>query len=124
MAVAVAALVYPLLRREPKGPAGSYRYGWLSLGPAVVLVVQASLVGQIAWYLWWWGAKVTWILPDLRLGFKYDLDLLQCVALGGAAVLSPLVAWLVGRYHPRVARPEQQPPATSDAMRPATAAEE
>jgi len=67
---------------------------------------------------------VTWILPDLRLGFKYDLDLLQCVALGAASVLSPLVTWLVGRYHPRVARPVAEPSATSDTTRLATAAEE
>lgn len=103
-AVAVAALAYPLLRSTPKGPDGGYRVGWLSLGPAVVLAVQATLAAQVAWYIWQWGVTATWILPDLRLGFKYDLDLLQMTALGIVALASPLVTVLVGRYHPRVPR--------------------
>lgn len=112
-AALVAALVYPLLRKEPKGPRGRYLAGWLALGPTTVLVVQATLALQVAYYLWLWGAKVTWILPDLRLGFKYDLDLLQAVALGAAAVLAPMVTLAVGRYHPRVAR-GQTPPELTD----------
>lgn len=103
VAAAVSGYVYPLLRKRPKSARGRYLSGWLSLGPATVLAVQATLAVQVAWYLLSWGARVTWILPDLRLAFKYDLDLLQVVALGGAAVLSPLVTLLVGRYHPRVA---------------------
>ena len=36
--------------------------------------------------------------------FKADLDMVQATALGAAALLAPLVTYLVGRYHPRVAR--------------------
>jgi hypothetical protein len=56
-----------------------------------------------------WGAEVVWRLPDLRWGFKYDLDLIQITALGAAALLSPLVSFLVGRYHPRVRAGSTEP---------------
>lgn len=107
VAVAVAALVYPLLRAEPKGPRRGYLGGWLALGPATVLTIQATIGIQIAWFLWWWGAKVTWRLPDLGWGFKYDLDLIQVTALGAAMVLAPLVSYGVGRLHPKVRRFEK-----------------
>ncbi len=102
VAVFVAAAVYPLLRQDPKGARGTYLGGWLALGPAVVLVIQATLTLQVAWFIYQWGADVVWRLPDLKWGFKYDLDLIQITALGAAALLSPLVTFLVGRYHPRV----------------------
>lgn len=115
VAVLVSAAVYAALRRDPKGPSGPYLGGWLSLGPATVLVVQATIAAQVAWFLWAWGAEVTWRLPDLKWGFKYDLDLIQVTALGAAALLSPLVTYLVGRYHPKVRRamavsPAEEPP--------------
>ncbi len=103
-AVLVAAIVYPLLRKNPKGPQGQYLGGWLSLGPATVLAIQATLGLQVAWFLWAWGAQITWRLPDLRWGFKYDLDLIQTAALGATALLAPVVTFLVGRYHPKVRR--------------------
>ena len=65
-----------------------------------MLVVQATIGLQVAWYLWYWGASVTWFIPDLAMGFKYDLDLIQLTGLGAAVVLAPVVTWLVGRYHP------------------------
>lgn len=102
--VLVAAWVYPLLRQEPKGSRGRYLAGWLTLGPLTVLVAQATLGLQVAWFLWWWGLTPTWRLPDLMWGFKFDLDLVQATALGAAALLAPLVTFLVGRYHPRVRR--------------------
>ncbi len=106
IAVIVAAVVYPLLRRRPKGPKRSYLGGWLALGPAAVLAVQATLGIQVAWFLWAWGADVTWRLPDLKWGFKYDLDLIQMTALGTVAIVAPLATYLVGRYHPKVRRTE------------------
>ncbi len=106
VAALVAALVYAALRRDPKGPRSSYLGGWLALGPATVLAIQATLVLQVAWFLWAWGAELTWRLPDLRWGFKYDLDLIQITGLAVAALLSPLVTYLVGRYHPKVRRAE------------------
>lgn len=100
LAAGVAAAVYPLLREHPKGPAGRYVAGWLALGPAAVLTAQLILGVQIAWFEWAWGIDTTWGLPDLKWGFKYDLDLVQVTALGGAALVAPLVSFFVGRYHP------------------------
>lgn len=99
-AAAVAADIYLALRREPRRPVGEHLPGWLSLGVATVLVILATLAMQVAWYLWQWGAAVTWIVPDLKWGFKYDLDLIQATAVGAAVLLAPLVTYLVGRYHP------------------------
>ncbi len=102
VAAAVAALVYPLLRDRPKGPSGMFLSRWLTLGPVTVLIILATLGVQVAWFAWAWGVMPVWTLPNLRWGFKYDLDLIQMTALGAAALLAPLVSYLVGRYHPRV----------------------
>jgi hypothetical protein len=103
LGVAVAAAVYPLLRAHPKGPQDRrYLPGYLSLATSTLLVVLGTLTVQVALFWWQWDAKVVWTLPDLRLGFKYDLDLVQMTAVGFAVVLAPLVSYLIGRYHPRV----------------------
>jgi hypothetical protein len=103
--VAVATFVYPYLRAQPKDPRlAQYLPGYLSLAPATLLVVLATLGLQVGWFLWQWGASVTWTLPDLFWGFKYDLDLVQMTAVGAAALVAPLVAYLIGRYHPKVRR--------------------
>ncbi len=105
VAVAVAAVVYPLLRRHPIGPrVAGYRAGWLALAPSTVLVVQMTLLLQAAWFVWAYGPQITWTLPDFKWAFKFDLDLIQATALAAAAVVGPLVTYLVGRYHPRVNR--------------------
>ncbi len=108
-AALVAGVVYPYLRAKAQGPWGSYLPRWLTLGPTAVLVILVTLAIQVAWFAWAWGIAPTWNLPDLKWGFKYDLDLIQATALGVAAMLAPLVTYLVGRYHPktrRVARDE------------------
>jgi hypothetical protein len=96
----VAADVYLFLRREPKRPTGEYLSGWLALGTATVLTIQATLALQVAWYVWRWGVPITWVLPDFMWAFKYDLDLIQATALGAAALVGPLLTYLVGRFHP------------------------
>ncbi|HSQ22260.1 MAG TPA: hypothetical protein VLQ52_05675, partial [Coriobacteriia bacterium] len=100
----VAALVYVALRREPRGPRAGYTPEWLALGAATVLAAQSVLALQVGIFLWRWGADVTWILPNMRESFKYDLDLIQMTALGAAALLGPLVTWAVGSLHPRTRR--------------------
>ena len=100
VAAVVAAEVYLLTRSDPKRPKGEYLPGWLALGVATVLVIQATIGLQVAWYLWYWGASVTWFIPDLAMGFKYDLDLIQLTGLGAAAVLAPLATYLVARFQP------------------------
>ncbi|MCX8006929.1 MAG: alkaline phosphatase family protein [Coriobacteriia bacterium] len=101
VACVVSALVYAALRPRPKGPQDGHAAGWLALGAATVLAIQAVLGLQIAWFLWRWGASCVWRLPDLRWGFKYDVDLLQVTALAGAAIVGPAATYLVGRWHPR-----------------------
>lgn len=98
----VAAAIYPLLRRRPKGVRQGYAAGWASLGPATGLAIVATLGMQVAWFLWAWGADVVWRLPDLKWGFKYDLDLMQITAVGAVTLFAPVVTYLVGRYHPKV----------------------
>ncbi|MDZ4655906.1 MAG: alkaline phosphatase family protein [Coriobacteriia bacterium] len=102
VACLVAGAIYPLLRRHPKPPKHQYLAGWLSLGVATTLTIQAALVLQVAVFWRTWGAAVVWRLPDMRAGFKYDLDLIQLTALGAVAVLGPVVTYLVGRVHPRI----------------------
>lgn len=102
LAAATAAAVYPMLRRLPKPPAGRYLSGWLSIGPATALVILATLGLQVSWFVWWWGIDPVWRLPDLMWAFKYDLDLVQATAVGLVALITPLVTYVVGRYHPKV----------------------
>lgn len=102
VATIVAGAVYPFLRAEPKPAAGEYLAGWLTLGPATALATLSTLGLQVAWFFWAWGIFPTWRLPDLRWGFKYDLDLIQATAIGFVAVVTPLVTFLIGRYHPKV----------------------
>ncbi|MDO8963128.1 MAG: alkaline phosphatase family protein [Coriobacteriia bacterium] len=100
VAAFIAADVYLVTRKEPKRPKGEYLPGWLALGVATALVIQATLVIQVAWYLWFWGASLVWFIPDLQMGFKYDLDLIQLTAVGAIALLGPVITYLAGRYHP------------------------
>jgi hypothetical protein len=113
VAVVIAADIYLALRAVPKRPKGEYLPGWLALGIATVLVVQATIWIQVAWYLWYWGAPVNWYVPDLAMGFKYDFDLVQLTALGAVALLAPVLTFLVGRYHP--SRRAMSAPETADA---------
>ncbi len=76
----------------------------MTLGPATLLVAIVTLVVQAAIFVWQWGIVPTWRLPDLMWAVKYDFDLIQIVGLGAAAILAPLVTYLVGRYHPKVRR--------------------
>lgn len=104
VAVAMAAAVYPYSRVAPRGPRDPwFLSGWLALAPATVLVIEATLALQVAWYYWYYGVEITWILPNFMWAFKADLDMVQMTALAAVAVFGPLVTYLVGRYHPRVA---------------------
>ena len=97
-----AGLVYAALQREPRGARSGGAARWVSLGIATALAILAVLAFQIAWFLWQWGAEVSWILPDLKWGFKYDLDLIQATAIAGVALLGPIVTYLIGRFHPKL----------------------
>lgn len=97
-----AGLVYAALHRASRGERAGRAASWVSLGIATALAILAVLALQIAWFLWQWGAAVTWILPDLKWGFKYDLDLIQATAIAGVALLGPVVTYLIGRFQPKL----------------------
>lgn len=101
---ALAGMVALVLLTRPWRDAPGERRSaaqWLALGAASVLAMQLVLAVQIGVFLWQWGATISWILPNMKAAFKFDLDLIQMTALGGAAVVAPLVllglAKLLGR---------------------------
>jgi hypothetical protein len=101
VAAFVAGEVYMVVRgKDLKRAKGEYLAGWLALGTATVVAIQATLALQVAWYLWRWGVPLTWVLPDFEWAFKYDLDLIQVTALAVAALIAPLATFIVGRFHP------------------------
>jgi hypothetical protein len=101
VAAFVAGEVYMVVRgKNLKRAKGEYLPGWLALGTATVVTIQATLALQVAWYLWRWGVPLTWVLPDFEWAFKYDLDLIQATALAVAALIAPLATFVVGRFHP------------------------
>lgn len=107
LACVAGALVYSTLMKRSSDARPDRALDWIALGGAVVLVTQAVLVLQVAAYVWQWGISVTWLLPDMREAFKYDLDLIQLTALGAAALIGPLAAWAIGRLRPRTLRVSQ-----------------
>lgn len=60
------------------------------------ILVAYVLLLQVLYFFWQWDISFPWYLPDLRLGFKYYLDLLKMVPVGYLAVGYLLVA-VVGR---------------------------
>lgn len=100
----IAALTYAALHRGRADGARPSAATSLSLGIATALAILGFLGLQVAWFVWQWGPTTTWILPDLKWGFKYDLDLLQATAIAGVALLGPVVTLLVGRLATRAQR--------------------
>jgi len=84
-------------------------------------LVSYVLLLQVDFFYWLYNVRFPWYIPDLRLGFKYYLDLLQMVPVGFLAlVLPPLalgVRWGIRRLRPEKAvplpspeRPPEEPP--------------
>lgn len=97
VACIVAALVYAATRARSTAGRSTRGIEWVALGSATVLLAQALLAVQVALFVWRWGVRIEWLLPDFREAFKYDLDLMQVTGLGVSALLGPLFAWAVGR---------------------------
>lgn len=94
IAIAAGAVVVGLsaVRRSP--------------GDAALLAIDTgfavayAIVLQVLYFYWLWDVRFPWYLPDLRLGFKYYLDLLKLVPVGFLAagyMLLALLARGVGR---------------------------
>ncbi|MCX7682592.1 MAG: alkaline phosphatase family protein [Anaerolineae bacterium] len=58
--------------------------------------VWYSLLLQVDLFYWLYSIKFTWALPDLKLGFKYYMDLLQMIPIGFLATILTLLALLIG----------------------------
>jgi len=95
IAIAAAGLLAGLLTARA-GIGDAARAG-LDTG---ILVAYALLL-QVLYFFWQWDISFAWYLPDLRLGFKYYLDLLKMVPVGFLALGYMLVA-VVGRGIARV----------------------
>ncbi len=71
----LAALAVGALARErPAGTAAA-------LGMDTLFLIGYALVLQVLTFYWQWGVTFSWTMPDLRLGFKYYLDLIQLGAM-------------------------------------------
>jgi len=75
------------------------------------------LLLQVDLFYWLHNIKFTWYLPDLKLGFKYYLDLLQMLSTGFLALVLPLLAllirWGIRRWRrPAVWAPQPVQPAS------------
>lgn len=91
----LAALAVGALARErPAGVAAA-------LGLDTLFLIGYALAVQILTFYWQWGVTSFWTIPDLRLGFKYYVDLIQLGAMYlpiqppfglPLALLMPLVA--------------------------------
>ncbi|MGH2347933.1 MAG: alkaline phosphatase family protein [bacterium] len=95
LALAAGALVAGF-NTARRGPADAF------LGALGVAYVAAyAILVQVAYFYWQWDVRFAWYLPDMRLGFKYYLDLLMLVPVGFLAALSGVVG-LLGRWLIRV----------------------
>lgn len=102
-----------------------------ALGVDTLFLIAYALLLQILTFYWQWGVTFAWTMPDLRLGFKYYVDLIQLgamylapsgplgiplalvmplAALGGWS-LARLIANLRERRLLRPSAPSPQPPA-------------
>jgi hypothetical protein len=78
----------------------------------VAYVTAYAILLQVVYFYWQWDVRFAWYLPDLRLGFKYYLDLLMLVPVGFLAALAGTIG-LVGRFLARlVAGPAGHPAVT------------
>ncbi|MFQ6058672.1 MAG: alkaline phosphatase family protein [Anaerolineae bacterium] len=74
LAIVIAALVVGLLSR------GRTRYEAAKMVVNTSFLVGYLLLLQIALFYWLYDVRFSWYIPDLKIGFKYYLDLLQMMA--------------------------------------------
>lgn len=105
LAIIVAGLVAGAVNR------GRTKYEAARGAIGTSFLVGYLLLLQIVPFYWLYDVRFPWYIPDLRLGFKYYLDLLQMVSTGFLALVLPLLAlgaqWVAGRLPRR--RGEQEP---------------
>ncbi len=106
----IAALLSGLVltyRVGRKKDATAYILG--KCGGGMVYIISYLLLAQVLTFVYLYGIRFEWALPDLRLGVKYYLDLLQMFATGlsapvvvlAAVVFGKAVWWVAGRRRRR-----------------------
>jgi len=101
LSVAAAALLLAII---------SWKKSPLETAERVVtfsFVVWYLLLLQVDFFYWLYNIRFDWTLPDLKLGFKYYMDLLQMIPTGPLAViLTPLalfIGWGIRKLRSRAA---------------------
>lgn len=95
------------------GLVGTWRRRYLVVDvlEAVVVAVMWPMILvflQVLYAVYLHGIDFSWFLPDLRLGFKYYLDLLQLVPMGLASIPAFILGLLGVWAASRIAGPREQ----------------
>lgn len=114
LSVVVAGLILALVSWKKPPLQALERMTTFSFFVGYFLLLQVDL------FYWLYNIRFTWTLPDLKLGFKYYMDLLQMVPTGFLSVLlaplGVLVGWGMRRWRrPKAAPPPEEPPAAPEA---------
>jgi hypothetical protein len=113
LSVAVAGLILALISWKKPPLQTLERMTTFSFFVGYFLLLQVDL------FYWLYNLRFTWALPDLKLGFKYYMDLLQMVPTGFLAVLlAPLgviIGWGIRKWRQPKAVPSPEPPAAPEA---------
>lgn len=86
IAISAAGLLAGLL--TARGGIGDAARAGLDAG----YIVAYAILLQVLYFYWLWDIRFAWYLPDLRLGFKFYLDLLKLVPVGYLAAGYMLLA--------------------------------
>ncbi len=104
LSVAVAGLILALISWKKPPLQTLERMTTFSFFVGYFLLLQVDL------FYWLYNIRFSWALPDLKLGFKYYMDLLQMVPTGFLAVLLAPVGVLIGWGIRKWRRPKPVPP--------------
>lgn len=106
LSAAVAGLLLALLSWKKPPLETLERMATFSFFVGYLLFLQVDL------FYWLYNIRFSWTLPDLKLGFKYYMDLLQMVSTGFLApILAPvgmLIGWGMRRWQRPKAAPEER----------------
>ncbi len=104
LSVAVAGLILALISWKRPPLQTLERMTTFSFFVGYLLLLQVDL------FYWLYNIRFSWALPDLKLGFKYYLDLLQMVPTGFMAVILAPVGVLIGWGIRKWRQPKPVPP--------------
>ncbi|RME38212.1 MAG: hypothetical protein D6793_03095 [Thermoflexia bacterium] len=116
LSVAVAGLILALILWKKSPLETLERMVAFSFTAFYLLLLQVDL------FYWLYHIRFTWALPDLKLGFKYYMDLLQMIPVGVLsgvlAGLAVLIGWGIRRWRRPRPAPEPVMPLVQEAALP------